>query len=98
MGKTVPGAGVGSCYSRRAIVALCRITDNQPFNTETLTEDYDTSFRLKALGMKEIFVKFPIEYQVERKYFFGRFQARVSINSLIATREYFPAAFRAAYR
>lgn len=98
MGKTVPGAGVGSCYSRHAIVALCRTTDNQPFNTDTLTEDYDVSFRLKALGMKEIFVKFPIEYQVQRKYLLGWFESRVTVNSLITTREYFPATFRAAYR
>ena len=98
MTKMVPGAGVGSCYSRRAIAALCRTNKNQPFNTDTLTEDYDFSFRLKTLGMKQIFVKFPIEYQIQRKYFFGWRESKISVKSLIATREYFPSTFRAAYR
>ncbi|OYX14498.1 MAG: type II secretion system protein E, partial [Rhizobiales bacterium 32-66-8] len=37
----VPSAGVGTCFSRKALLALCADTANQPFNTESLTEDYD---------------------------------------------------------
>ena len=51
----VPGAGVATCYSRRAMEALSRCRGAEPFNTATLTEDYDLSFRLRRLGMSEAF-------------------------------------------
>ncbi|MEW6319114.1 MAG: glycosyl transferase family protein, partial [Pseudomonadota bacterium] len=57
---TVPGAGVALCYSRRAIEAVMKVRGDSPFNTSTLTEDYDFSFRLRELGMREAFVHFPI--------------------------------------
>lgn len=95
----VPCAGVSACFSRRALMALNEGTANQPFNTDTLTEDYDISFRLKKLGMSEIFVKFPVSYEVKRERLFGLLPDRVeTITSLIATREYFPSKFRAAMR
>lgn len=95
----VPSAGVASCYSRRALAALAEESGMQPFNTDTLTEDYDFSFRLRRLGMsRQIFVKFPIEYRVRRKCWFGLYEREVAVDSLIATREYFPSTFRAAYR
>ena len=47
----VPGAGVATCYSRRAMEVL----PTNPFNTATLTEDYDLSFRLRRHGMSEAF-------------------------------------------
>ncbi|MEP6790796.1 MAG: glycosyltransferase, partial [Ramlibacter sp.] len=36
----VPSAGVGTCFSRRALLALVGATRNKPFNTDSLTEDY----------------------------------------------------------
>ncbi|MFH7617798.1 glycosyltransferase family 2 protein, partial [Pseudomonas syringae group genomosp. 7] len=50
----VPSAGVGTCFSRRALLALSAQTDNQPFNTDSLTEDYDVGARLAAMGMQSI--------------------------------------------
>jgi adsorption protein B len=47
---TVPSAGVGTCFSRRALAALVGTTHNHPFNTESLTEDYDVGMRLQALA------------------------------------------------
>lgn len=47
---TVPGAGVALCYSRRAIEAVMKVRGDAPFNTGTLTEDYDFSFRLHEPG------------------------------------------------
>lgn len=93
----VPCAGVAACYSRKAIAALCEGTENQPFNTGTLTEDYDFSFRLKDLGMEEIFVRFPIGYMARATKIFGGTKETIR-QSFIAVREYFPHQFQAAYR
>lgn len=94
----VPGSGVATCYSRNAIHLLSERNNGQPFNIDTLTEDYDLSFRLKGLGTTQVFVRFPIVHHVKRKYFFGRREKNVEVESTIATREYFPHTFRTAYR
>ena len=94
----VPSAGVGTCFSRRAIAALSEATDNQPFNTDSLTEDYDFSHRLAKLGMSQVFVRFPIEYKVRRRHFLTGREREVTVDSYIAVREFFPDKFRAAYR
>lgn len=103
---TVPGAGVALCYSRRAIEAVMKVRGDSPFNTSTLTEDYDFSFRLRELGMREAFVHFPIcenaeptedaEGKTRTRWRFGRRQG--TRPQLLATREYFPSTFRTAYR
>ena len=94
----VPGSGVSTCYSRRAIQMLVDQNNNQPFNTDTLTEDYDLSFRLKKLGTSQVFVRFPVVHTVRRRSFFTGKEYQIDVNSTIATREYFPSTFRAAYR
>jgi len=43
----VPSAGVGTCFSRRAVLALVADGDGIAFDTQSLTEDYDIGFRLK---------------------------------------------------
>ncbi|KAA0089057.1 glycosyl transferase family protein [Trinickia soli] len=93
----VPGAGVASCYSRRAIEAASIERDGKPFNTTTLTEDYDFSFRLRALGMKETFARFPIA-EVMREQVRKHRERVASARNLLATREYFPSTLRTAYR
>src|SRR4051812_31796468 len=57
----VPGAGVATCYSRRALGALWACAGGEPFNVGSLTEDYDLSFRLKALRMAQTFAHVSIE-------------------------------------
>ncbi|NTX27730.1 glycosyl transferase family protein [Burkholderia pyrrocinia] len=92
----VPGAGVASCYSRRAIEAAMKERDGCPFNTSSLTEDYDFSFRLRDLGMKETFARFPLSNIAQDA---GAERANGGTNqNLLATREYFPKTFRTAYR
>ncbi|VWD29666.1 MULTISPECIES: glycosyl transferase family protein [Burkholderia] len=93
----VPGAGVASCYSRRSIEAAMKERNGCPFNTSSLTEDYDFSFRLRDLGMKETFARFPLS-DIARDT--GRERAGGSVvnRNLLATREYFPKTFRTAYR
>ncbi len=56
----VPSAGVGTCFSRRAVMALLADGDGIAFDVQSLTEDYDIGFRLRAKGMTEIFVRFPV--------------------------------------
>ncbi|WP_446900865.1 glycosyl transferase family protein [Burkholderia sp. YIM B11467] len=93
----VPGAGVASCYSRRAIEAAMKERDGCPFNTSSLTEDYDFSFRLRDLGMKETFARFPLS-DIPHDAGATRANGKVANRNLLATREYFPKTFRTAYR
>ena len=94
----VPGSGVSTCYSRRAIQMLAERNNNQPFNTDTLTEDYDLSFRLKELGTSQVFVRFPVVHTVRRRSLLTGKEYDVDVKSVIATREYFPNTLRTAYR
>lgn len=99
----VPSAGVGTCFSRRAVLALLADGDGIAFDVQSLTEDYDIGFRLRAKGMTEIFVRFPVvkpiveeEDAVERPLAsFGR-NAREA--SVICVREYFPSTVATAVR
>ncbi|KWA27036.1 glycosyl transferase family protein [Burkholderia territorii] len=93
----VPGAGVASCYSRRSIEAAMKARDGCPFNTSSLTEDYDFSFRLRDLGMKETFARFPLS-DTARDAGGQRERGGTANRNLLATREYFPKTFRTAYR
>lgn len=95
----VPSAGVGTCFSRRALLALNEKTQNQPFSPDSLTEDYDVGARLAEMGMRSIFARFPVEFLVRRPTFFGLGPVRKSTFGMaLCVREYFPDNFRASYR
>ena len=95
----VPSAGVGTCFSRRAVQALLDDTENEPFNTESLTEDYDVGSRLGKLGMRSIFARFPVQFAVRRKRWFGlRDDRQITITMPLCVRELFPSTLRTAYR
>ncbi len=95
----VPSAGVGTCFSRNAMAALAAETDNQPFNTDSLTEDYDIGNRLGALGMKLIFALYDVQFRVTRRPWFGLGRPyQRTLTMPLCVREYFPDRFRAAYR
>jgi bacteriophage N4 adsorption protein B len=94
----VPSAGVGTCFSRRAVMALLADGDGVAFDIQSLTEDYDIGFRLRARGMSEIFVRFPVEGNekaTERAVPFGQSAREASV---ICVRGYFPNTFAAAVR
>ena len=94
---TVPGAGVALCYSRRAVTAMADRYREQPFNVSSLTEDYDFSYRLAALGgMTQVFANRPLERAGWRAMDWWRRPATAT--GLLATCAYFPSTFRAAYR
>jgi adsorption protein B len=99
LAKTVPSAGVGTCFSRRALQTLAADTDNQPFNTQTLTEDYDIGVRLSAHGMSSIIARFPVEYRVKRASWFGYGRTKEqTVRMPLCVREYFPNTVRTSYR
>ncbi|MFT8779644.1 glycosyl transferase family protein [Acetobacter orientalis] len=99
LAKTVPSAGVGTCFSRRAMLTLVNETHNEPFNTQTLTEDYDIGVRLAEHGMASIMARFPVEYQVKRVSWFGYGKVKEqTVHLPLCVREYFPNTFRTSYR
>ncbi|MDB5868351.1 MAG: nfrB [Polaromonas sp.] len=95
----VPSAGVGTCFSRRAIEVLVKEGNGIAFDVQSLTEDYDIGFRLKAHGMTEIFARVPADPPddtgVARLRLFGRSLREAST---VAVREYFPGTFSTAVR
>ncbi|MCW8194190.1 phage adsorption protein NrfB [Proteobacteria bacterium 005FR1] len=93
----VPSAGVGTCFSRRAIVALLTDGDGVAFDVQSLTEDYDVGFRLKQKGMSGIFVRFPVVSDTAKRQSQRRGQ-RARSKNVICVREFFPDTFEAAVR
>ena len=89
----VPGAGVATCYSRRCLAALWRESEGEAFNTASLTEDYDLSFRLARLGMAQTFAHVTID---SRDFRVAGVRGRTG--GVVSTHEYFPDRFKAAYR
>ncbi|CAM2147575.1 bacteriophage N4 adsorption protein B [Pararobbsia alpina] len=95
----VPSAGTGTCFSRRAMLALVDATKSQPFNPDSLTEDYDVGTRIAKLGMQSIFPRFPVQFSTRRRAWFGWGPEReVRITMPLCVREYFPDTWRAATR
>jgi adsorption protein B len=95
----VPSAGVGTCFSRRAVLALLADGDGIAFDVKSLTEDYDIGIRLKEKGLKEIFVRFPVlkpeELESETSKPFGQ---DILDANVICVREYFPDTIETAVR
>ncbi|WP_102867146.1 glycosyltransferase [Pseudovibrio exalbescens] len=79
---TVPGAGVGTCYSNRALKLAA--AEGDVFSVQTLTEDYDFSMRLHSnnLGHHILWVRSQVAgvetpFAVTQEYFPSRFWASV---------------------
>ena len=69
--RTVPAAGVGCAFSRRALRMLAAQADNQVFSLDSLTEDYEIGMRLRRLGLIQAFAKIAVdgEYIATWEYF-----------------------------
>jgi adsorption protein B len=95
----IPSAGVGTALSRRALQELAKRHKNEPFNINTLTEDYELGFRLARAHLKSIFAKFRItrNQTVIRGWRRKRKEIR-PVKELVAVREFFPDRFRLAVR
>ncbi|QZD90989.1 glycosyl transferase family protein [Qipengyuania aurantiaca] len=97
LAKTVPSAGVGTCFSREAINVL--LEAGNPFNTDTLTEDYDIGNRLAERGMNAVIELYPVEYRTRRGAIFGMGPDRmVTFSMPLCVREHFPNRFHTSYR
>ncbi len=96
--RSIPAAGTGCAFSRRAIDCVGNSNDNQVFSLNSLTEDYDFGFRLKEHGLKQIFVKFSIKRMITTKGFFTGKLKRKEVDEYVCIREYFPATLRAAVK
>lgn len=97
LAKSVPSAGVGTCFSRRAIEVM--LEAGEPFNTQTLTEDYDVGSRLAKRGLNASIELYPVEFRSRQFGHFGRGPERVGTTSMpLCVREHFPNTFRASYR
>ncbi len=94
----VPSAGVGTCFSRKALAGLVGATRNKPFNIDSLTEDYDVGMRLSQLGMTSIFGVFPVTFHINRNSWGSKRKREVLMQMPLCVREYFPDNFHAAYR
>ncbi len=95
----VPSAGVGTCFSRRAINVLRIEGDGIAFDTQSLTEDYDIGFRLKKHGLTEIFVRFPA-FNMSKKEWkkTSRIGQSYRESNTVCVREFFPNTIEAAIR
>ncbi len=94
----VPSAGVGTCFSRRAIVALLEDGDGVAFDIQSLTEDYDIGFRLKRKGMKEIFARFSVSDTTLAPLGERRRGVNKRAAGVICVREHFPETLEASIR
>ncbi|MBM3104061.1 phage adsorption protein NrfB [Pseudomonas sp. V1] len=94
----VPSAGVGTCFSRRAISALLEDGDGIAFDVQSLTEDYDIGFRLKQKGMKCIFARYSMtdpQLALVRDWHWGMSREFAQV---ICVREHFPRDWKNAIR
>jgi bacteriophage N4 adsorption protein B len=82
LGAGVPAAGVGCAVRCDALVRLAADRGGNPFDVDSLTEDYELGLRLHALGEKTIFVRLPLHGEA----------------SVAATKAHFPATLETAVR
>lgn len=95
----VPSAGVGTCFSRRAIETLLLDGDGIAFDTQSLTEDYDIGFRLKERGLEEIFVRFPVPEETKSIWKkTKKIGQSFRESNVICVREFFPNKIETAVR
>ncbi|KGI78706.1 cyclic di-3',5'-guanylate-activated glycosyltransferase NrfB [Oleiagrimonas soli] len=94
----VPSAGVGTCFSRRAVLALIEEGNGIAFDVQSLTEDYDIGLRLKQRGMQEIFARFPVFDMNGSQGKVRHFGDSRRESNVICVREYFPDRLSTAVR
>lgn len=94
----VPSAGVGTCFSRRAVQALLAEGDGIAFDVRSLTEDYDIGFRLKQKGMSEVFARFSVTDRKLSPFRESGFGHDPATGGVICVREHFPDTFEHAVR
>jgi adsorption protein B len=98
LAHAVPSAGVGTCFSHRAMEELTG-EGRDAFNTQTLTEDYDIAARLAKSGLRTIIARYSVDYKVMRRRFIrSRSRREATLRMPLCVREYFPNTFHTSYR
>lgn len=95
---SVPCAGVGCGFSRRAMSRMADARGGAPFNPASLTEDYDFALTLNRLGLSQIFVRFSVLHWRHDLSDAASSRNKRRVRYLVATREFFPGDPGAAYR
>ena len=95
---SLPAAGVGVALSRRAMQALANHSNEGPFQISSLTEDYELGFRLRDLGLSQIFVKQWIQGERLSRHPLTLEWRRLPTRELICVREFFPDSLSASVR
>jgi len=98
LSRMTPSAGVATAFHRLAMLALVEEKDGQPFNTDSLTEDYDVAHRLSALGYPSQFVRYHARVPRQRKAWFRKGEVTYRRRELVATKEFFPDKFATSVR
>ncbi len=93
LAKTIPSAGVGCAFSRRALDTVARQKQNQLFSIDSLTEDYDFGFRLKAENLRQIFVRQVLRRKAPARSRWTGKEREVILKDIVAVREFFPNHF-----
>ncbi|HYI47723.1 MAG TPA: glycosyl transferase family protein [Allosphingosinicella sp.] len=80
LGAGLPSAGVGCAFSREALARLAEERGGLPFDSDSLTEDYELGLRLAEAGARRAFVRIrgaDGEIVATREYFPGTLDASV---------------------
>ncbi len=59
IGAAIPAAGVGCAFARQVLGRIAEERGGEPFDRNSLTEDYEIGLRIAELGGKGIFVRLP---------------------------------------
>ena len=89
----VPSAGVGTAFSRASMDYLSEKNKGLPFNTKSVTEDYDVSLRLRLAKTRVIFLLQSVERVQDKKSFFGKKTMPKQVRDIVATRAMFPMTY-----
>lgn len=93
----VPSAGVGTALSRKTLKTVAEASNHQPFDTKSLTEDYEFGLKLKEFGLKQAFVRQWIWRTKMVKGFFGKPKQK-RVQEFISIQEFFPNTFKTSVR
>ena len=99
LGPVIPSAGVGTGLSRAALDELAAARQNQLFNVNSLTEDYEFGFSLLPLKRRGILAQYKVlRRETKTSGFWRRRQELRQVQEPVAVREFFPDCFRLAVR
>lgn len=99
LSKIIPSAGVGTGLSRSLLDEMAQARQNQLFNINSLTEDYEFCFALLPLHRQGIIARYSVQRtQAVTRGLWRKRQEFRQVHEPVAVREFFPDTFRLAVR